>query len=219
MAAENINFESPRGWRLAGRYLLLAGIAVVVLFPVYTTVIGALKPGNEVLQHPLVPGPFTLDGFSEAWTAGPPRQVPPQLVRGRVRHHHRPTRDRAALGVRVRDDRLPRTRPVVRRVPRHAAGAARDDARRQPPDRRLARLAELVPGPGGAVHGDGLRHVPAATSVHRAARRPPRRRRHRRRRAPRLPPPRRDPTRAADARGAGAVQLPRRAGTSTCGRT
>jgi sn-glycerol 3-phosphate transport system permease protein len=38
--------------------------------PVYTTVIGALKPGNEVLQHPLVPGPFTLDGFSEAWTQG-----------------------------------------------------------------------------------------------------------------------------------------------------
>lgn len=70
MAAENINFESPRGWRLAGRYLLLAGVAAVVLFPVYTTVIGALKPGNEVLQHPLVPGPFTLDGFSEAWTQG-----------------------------------------------------------------------------------------------------------------------------------------------------
>ena len=70
MAAENINFESPRGWRRVGRYLLLAGIAVVVLFPVYTTVIGALKPGNEVLQHPLVPGPFTLDGFSEAWTEG-----------------------------------------------------------------------------------------------------------------------------------------------------
>ena len=45
-------------------------VAVVVLFPVYTTVIGALKPGDEVLQHPLVPGPFTLDGFSEAWTEG-----------------------------------------------------------------------------------------------------------------------------------------------------
>jgi sn-glycerol 3-phosphate transport system permease protein len=70
MAAENINFESPRGWRLVGRYLLLVAVAAVVLFPVYTTVIAALKPGNEVLQHPLVPGPFTLDGFSEAWTAG-----------------------------------------------------------------------------------------------------------------------------------------------------
>jgi sn-glycerol 3-phosphate transport system permease protein len=70
MAAENINFESPRGWRLAGRYLLLAGIAALVLFPVYTTLIAALKPGDEVLQNPLVPGPFTLDGFSDAWTAG-----------------------------------------------------------------------------------------------------------------------------------------------------
>jgi sn-glycerol 3-phosphate transport system permease protein len=70
MAAENINFESPRGWRLAGRYLLLAAVAAIVLFPVYTTVLAALKPGDKVLQNPLVPDAFTLDGFSDAWTAG-----------------------------------------------------------------------------------------------------------------------------------------------------
>lgn len=70
MAADNINFESPRGWRLAGRYLLLAGVAVVVLFPVYTTVVAALKPGDKVLQNPLVPDAFTFDGFADAWTAG-----------------------------------------------------------------------------------------------------------------------------------------------------
>ena len=46
MATENINFESPRGWRLAGRYLLLAAVTAIVLFPVYTTVLAALKPAT-----------------------------------------------------------------------------------------------------------------------------------------------------------------------------
>ena len=45
-------------------------MAFVVLFPIYTTVIGAFKPGNDVLDQPLVPGPFTLDLFCEAWTTG-----------------------------------------------------------------------------------------------------------------------------------------------------
>ena len=43
-----------------GRYVLLGGIAFVVLFPIYTAVIAALKPGNRVLVNPLVPDSFTL---------------------------------------------------------------------------------------------------------------------------------------------------------------
>ena len=46
---------------VAGRYVLLRVVAFVVLFPIYTTVIGAFKPASEVLDNPLVPGPFTLD--------------------------------------------------------------------------------------------------------------------------------------------------------------
>jgi sn-glycerol 3-phosphate transport system permease protein len=53
-----------------GRYAMLAAIAVVVLFPIYTTVIAALKPGNKVLLHPLVPDSFTLDVLRDAWTEG-----------------------------------------------------------------------------------------------------------------------------------------------------
>lgn len=60
----------PRGARLAGRYLLLGVVAFAVLFPIYTTVIGALKPPSDLLDRPLVPGPFTLDMFREAWTDG-----------------------------------------------------------------------------------------------------------------------------------------------------
>ena len=62
--------QEPRGARRAGRYLLLILIAFLVLFPMYTTVIAALKPGNRVLKHPLLPDSFTLDVLRSAWTQG-----------------------------------------------------------------------------------------------------------------------------------------------------
>jgi sn-glycerol 3-phosphate transport system permease protein len=49
---------------------VLAVIAFVVLFPVYTTVIASLKPGNRVLINPLVPDSFTLSVLGDAWTEG-----------------------------------------------------------------------------------------------------------------------------------------------------
>jgi sn-glycerol 3-phosphate transport system permease protein len=60
----------PKGVRLAGRYFLLCVVAFVVLFPIYTTVIGAFKPPSDLLDQPLLPGPFTLDMFRDAWTDG-----------------------------------------------------------------------------------------------------------------------------------------------------
>jgi sn-glycerol 3-phosphate transport system permease protein len=55
---------------LIGRYGLLAAISVIVLFPIYTTIVAALKPGNRVLIHPLVPESITFDVLREAWTEG-----------------------------------------------------------------------------------------------------------------------------------------------------
>lgn len=66
MAAE----RAPTGFRLGGRYTLLGIVAFVVVFPLYTTLIAALKPGGEVLQNPLLPTGFTLDILAEAWTEG-----------------------------------------------------------------------------------------------------------------------------------------------------
>ncbi len=63
-------FDQPRGAGLVGRYVLLVVIAVVVLFPIYTTVVASLKPGDEVLQNPLVPDAFTLEPLREAWSSG-----------------------------------------------------------------------------------------------------------------------------------------------------
>ncbi|MFM2072444.1 MAG: hypothetical protein RLZZ623_2707 [Actinomycetota bacterium] len=59
-----------RGWRLIVRYALLVFVAVLVLFPIYVMVVGALKPGNKVLQHPLLPTSFTLDTLRQAWHDG-----------------------------------------------------------------------------------------------------------------------------------------------------
>jgi sn-glycerol 3-phosphate transport system permease protein len=68
--SDRLLIDEPRGARKAGRYLLLCIVAFVVLFPIYTTVIAALKPGDQVLQRPLVPGPFTLEVLGDAWTDG-----------------------------------------------------------------------------------------------------------------------------------------------------
>ncbi len=66
MAAE----AAPTGLRLAARYGLLAVVTFIVLFPVYTTVIAALKPGDKVLQRPLIPDAFTFEVLADAWTSG-----------------------------------------------------------------------------------------------------------------------------------------------------
>jgi sn-glycerol 3-phosphate transport system permease protein len=63
-------YDAPTGWRAVGRYGLLVVVSALVLFPVYTTVVAALKPGNKVLENPLIPDAFTLDVLREAWTEG-----------------------------------------------------------------------------------------------------------------------------------------------------
>ncbi|HSM66815.1 MAG TPA: carbohydrate ABC transporter permease [Ilumatobacteraceae bacterium] len=63
-------FDEPTGIRKVGRYALLLLVTFIVVFPVYTTVIASLKPGDEVLANPLVPTAFTLDVLVDAWNEG-----------------------------------------------------------------------------------------------------------------------------------------------------
>jgi sn-glycerol 3-phosphate transport system permease protein len=70
MRNDQVTYDTPTGARAVGRYGALIVISVLVLFPVYTTVIAALKPGNKVLVNPLVPDAFTLDIFRAAWSEG-----------------------------------------------------------------------------------------------------------------------------------------------------
>lgn len=58
------------GARKVGRYALLTFMAVIVMFPIYMMVVGALKPGNKVLVNPLLPTDFTTATLTEAWRSG-----------------------------------------------------------------------------------------------------------------------------------------------------
>jgi sn-glycerol 3-phosphate transport system permease protein len=57
-------------WRTIGRYALLVLTAVVVLFPIWVMLVASLKPGNKVLQNPLLPSDLTGDTLRQAWTDG-----------------------------------------------------------------------------------------------------------------------------------------------------
>jgi sn-glycerol 3-phosphate transport system permease protein len=64
------SFDEPTGAGRVGRYALLCIVTFVVVFPIYTTVVAALKPGDQVLQNPLVPTTVTFDVLVEAWNEG-----------------------------------------------------------------------------------------------------------------------------------------------------
>jgi sn-glycerol 3-phosphate transport system permease protein len=71
MATDVPSIDRVHGfWRRAGRYALLVFIALVILFPIYTTVVAAFKPGAIVLHHPLLPESPTTSVVKDAWTAG-----------------------------------------------------------------------------------------------------------------------------------------------------
>jgi sn-glycerol 3-phosphate transport system permease protein len=70
MATDQLTIESPRGIRKVGRYALLCIVAFIVLFPIYTTLVAALKPGSRVLHRPLLPEAFTLEPLQDAWSQG-----------------------------------------------------------------------------------------------------------------------------------------------------
>ena len=61
---------NPRGWRLVGRYALLISMTMLILFPIWVMLVGAFKPGNKVLQDPLLPTHVTLDTLRQAWRDG-----------------------------------------------------------------------------------------------------------------------------------------------------
>lgn len=60
---------APR-WRRGVRYATLVIVAALVLLPIYVTLVAALKPGNQVLNRPFLPGPVTLEVLGDAWTQG-----------------------------------------------------------------------------------------------------------------------------------------------------
>lgn len=61
-----------RSLRTALAYLLLVGLALVVLFPLYVTVVNALLPGADIAKRPpiLFPSHPLWSSFAIAWSSG-----------------------------------------------------------------------------------------------------------------------------------------------------
>ena len=72
MAADPTATDRLRGARRTGRYALLVAVAFLVLFPIYATLMQALKSGPDAIDHPrsLLPIDFTLDTLRAAWRIG-----------------------------------------------------------------------------------------------------------------------------------------------------
>lgn len=72
MAADTGATEFLHGARKVGRYALLIFLAFLVLFPIYATLMQALKSGPDAIDHPksLLPINFTLDTLRAAWRIG-----------------------------------------------------------------------------------------------------------------------------------------------------
>jgi sn-glycerol 3-phosphate transport system permease protein len=62
----------PTSVRTVARYVLLTAIALVVLFPIYITVVNALLAAHQIGQRPpvLFPSHPLWSNFSQAWTEG-----------------------------------------------------------------------------------------------------------------------------------------------------
>ncbi|MGZ4671372.1 MAG: carbohydrate ABC transporter permease [Ilumatobacteraceae bacterium] len=72
MAADTGATDRLFGARKAGRYALLIFVAFLVLFPIYATLMQALKSGPDAIDHPksLLPTNLTLDTLRTAWRIG-----------------------------------------------------------------------------------------------------------------------------------------------------
>jgi sn-glycerol 3-phosphate transport system permease protein len=72
MAADTGATERLHGARKVGRYALLTFVAFLVLFPIYATLMQALKSGPDAIKNPqaILPINFTLDTLRAAWRIG-----------------------------------------------------------------------------------------------------------------------------------------------------
>ncbi|MEL6890948.1 MAG: carbohydrate ABC transporter permease [Actinomycetota bacterium] len=70
LTARSRSWDEPTGARKWGRYLLLAAVTFVVLFPIYTTVLSAFSPADRVVNRELLPRELTVQPLGDAWTEG-----------------------------------------------------------------------------------------------------------------------------------------------------
>ena len=133
MAADTGATERLHGARKVGRYALLIFVAFLVLFPIYATLMQALKSGPDAIDHPksLLPINFTLDTLRAAWRIGDLGRLLLNSVVVAVVVTIGVIITSLLGGLCLRLPRLPRQGPDVRLLPGHVAGAGRAHRRRQ----------------------------------------------------------------------------------------
>jgi sn-glycerol 3-phosphate transport system permease protein len=72
MNAEARALHRRKVWGKVGSYTLLTVLSVIVLFPIYITIVNSLLPAREILSQPpkLFPTNPQFGSYSDAWNAG-----------------------------------------------------------------------------------------------------------------------------------------------------
>ena len=135
--------------RLRRPYVLLAVFGVVVLLPIYATLIGALKPGDKLLDYPrsLLPVDLTLNTFIGVASGQP--GPPPQLLHRLHPDHDRPAHLLVLAARAFLDFPFKRAWFIVF----IATLVPAESIVRQPRDHPEPALDRHLPGAGGAVPG------------------------------------------------------------------
>src|SRR5437588_12839447 len=72
MSVDTRALHRRRLWGKIGRYVLLTVLAVIVLFPIYITIVNSLLPATEITKQPptLFPTHPKWGSYADAWNAG-----------------------------------------------------------------------------------------------------------------------------------------------------
>lgn len=72
MTADALALHRRKLWGKVGRYALLTVLAVIVLFPIYITVVNSLLPPQDILKQPpkFLPTDPQFHSYADAWNVG-----------------------------------------------------------------------------------------------------------------------------------------------------
>ena len=106
-----------RRLRTVGAYIALTAGAVVVLFPIYITIVNSLLAPDQLVQQPppLFPTNPQWHNYSAAWNGGPDVEVHGDLGHHDGHHRGRPARDVHPGRLRLRVPALPLEADALRR--------------------------------------------------------------------------------------------------------
>ena len=153
--------------RTIGSYTLLTAGGIIILFPIYVTIVNSLLAPDQLVHQPppLFPTDPQWHDYVTAWTCGQMSKymatsaiMTATIVVGQLVDLH-PGR------LRLRLPALPLQADAVRGLPGHADDPARGHVHHQPRHHHLAALVQLLRRAGDPVPRHRVRHLPAAPGL------------------------------------------------------